>query len=351
MKKFFILTAAVAMMFASCTKTSFIDTPVSKQAISFDSFMHKATKASEIKTGATLQATQFNLKAFQLNATTIGAATSAPVFFSETLKYSSEVLTDAWQTSKLYYWPSTTLGTSPSESLSFYAYNESCTWNQNNPADASNRPTIVYTVAATAAAQKDIIAACAEAQTYGTTGTVALNFEHILSQIEVQAKGKELEITSGSYADVKYEISAMSIQDVKPTVTYTFALGTTAASGTKTDYDYALISTDFAAGHPHTTSSVESTYTAITAEGGYLMVPPQDLSGSGENATLSITYKATIGDQVVYEGTKTAALAQVWEKGKKYIYQITLTHDSAPILYTVSCTDWAAQTPTVLTLN
>lgn len=344
MKKIFILTAAVAMMFASCTKTSFIDNPEAQKAISFDNFMHKATKATEVTTSNVTSST-FGIQAYLMNAT--ASATAADAFYAdETLSYASS----AWNTSTTYYWPATTIGT-PSKAISFFAYNYGTFAKGSYP---TAEPTLTYSVNATAAAQEDVIATCAEYQTYQNTtpnGQVKLQFGHVLSQIALQAKYEFISGETLKYTITKIMIgetnAATPVKQLNPDVTYTFgATPSVTSAGTKTSYQYSV-----AAGAAEKSVTATNDYADITGTDGTLMLAPQDLSSS--NATLKIEYKVEAMDgttvkQLLYEGTKTAKLTQNWQMGKKYVYQITLTHDSKPITYDVAVTAWDVQTATAL---
>src|SRR5574344_490906 len=264
-----------------------------------------------------------------MNGTT-GATTPNPAFFDEVLDYTAS----AWQTDPVRYWPSTTVGTTATKSLSFFAFYPSDTAVSNYAAtnyldSSANKPSFTYTVPAVAN-QKDLLVASKEHQTYtgcATHGRIDFQFAHALSQIAFSAKGKD--------GNLKYYVKEITIgnSDIKNVGTYTYGGSMVATAGTE-NYTYNPTSYPVITGTTSPTAAV-----AFTDGDPFLMLMPQTIA-----LKVTVKYYVTdtetpanniLGDSAT-PVTKTVTLTNgTWKGGKKYTYILTLPSDTYPITYSV----------------
>ena len=302
--------------------------------------------------------------------------TSYSDFFAGELTYSSS----KWDTDPTHYWPTTTIGGSETECLSFFAYsstvdNTGLSFSKNSY--PTTYPQLTYTVQSTSANQKDIIAADPiEKQIYTTNATTNgqadLKFEHILSQIRIKV--------FGATAGYTYTVTALSIgKDLNDQSTnllynqgtYQFAALSSGARASSTtpkttgdgitaSYAYPVDPAgDNAVSFATTSSSYKDASTAAflgsgtTAAGASypLMLMPQTIATGETNAdkaAIVITYSVTDGTNTTFNGSKKVALSQTgttaWEKGKCYTYALKLAAGDYPITYSVDVTDWSDAT-------
>ncbi len=159
MKKILLLAVAVVAM-ASCTKTDVIQTSKDKNAIEFNAFFHKATKATDVTTD--------NIAAFEVTAMLNNATYFDAVAVSKN--------GSAWTYSPVQYWPAegtvdffawapTTSGTGITKS----AYND-----------------FIVAPLADAAAQSDFVVARTQGTKAANAAGVTLNFRHAMSQVAVK---------------------------------------------------------------------------------------------------------------------------------------------------------------------
>lgn len=335
MKKNLVLAAVLgSLVLAGCSKSETIGTEFGQKAISFENYMHKATRASEITT-SNVSSSTFTIQAYHVGSTAEGFYTNQTLSFTST----------AWNTASTYYWPYdcvTEGDNTASKSLSFFAYNDG---NYDKGTYPTAKPTLTYTVAGSASSQKDVLAAYAEGRIWKTSdenSKVPLDFKHILSEICFTVIGSDTEF--------KYEITKLTIGDngsgagqLYPTGTYTYgqAAGVLSnLSGDKAIYSYT--------GSPVITLDAGTT-SAQELTTDVLMLVPQDAT----SAKITVTYKVKdSNDNVLFDGTKTTGnLAETWANGKKYTYALTLPSGAHAIQYNVSVTGWETGSTGDLTLQ
>lgn len=322
MKKFMILTALVAFALVSCSKTAILEQPAEntpqvaqQQAINLSNFVHKATKATETTT-TTLQA------GFKSSAYLTKNASETSFFSNITVSYESSVYKTG------YYWPNE--GT-----MSFYAVYPS-TLSITNKTIAGYTTTGATDVVVASAFDEDCATHAA------TASTVDLSFNHILTQIYFQAKGK--------IADLTYKVEKIEVV-AKDNATYTYSTSfansswSTPTSDAKT-YTY----------NDTQSSPVEFTGSSLanygTAAANSLMLVPQSA------ATVKVYYK-------VYGVVPNSSPAQeyliadftgsnyksfttgTWNKGTKLLYALTLPAGTEPIEFTAIVNSWDADTVNV----
>ena len=331
MKKFYFLAVAAIALMASCTKTELVQTENDLNPIAFENFIHKTTKATSVVT-TDLQTNGFKVSAYY----TPTSGTASWYFKNFEVSYADS------KYSTTYYWPET--GT-----MDFYAvYPKTFTISDSKTFDYSNT-----------AAKTDIVTATDTEGTgncathTATASTVALTFNHILTQIYF----------SGKTTDENYYCKVSKIEVVAngSVATYTFGSGfstpTTAAT-----YPYLNASSGSEFVVPKTTGATSGTAILIgtgtpTVTENSLMVTPNG-DGSAAIATVKVYYKSydAATDIELHDFTKvngengatadtfkTFTIKQ-WTAGKSVNYAMTLPVGANPIEFTATVSDWATET-------
>ena len=166
MKKFFVIAVAAVAAMASCSKTDLIETANDQNAINFNAFFHKATKAN--------LTTSDNIAAFEVTA----MLNSATYFEAVAVSKNSE---SKWTYSPVQYWPAT--GT-----VDFFAWAPTAT---GTGITKSAYNDFVVAPAQDAESQYDFVVARTQGTKDATTGNgakydVTINFRHAMSQIDVK---------------------------------------------------------------------------------------------------------------------------------------------------------------------
>ncbi len=187
MKKSFIFaTLAVAMVTVSCSQDESLATYATSDAnaIGFKSYVPKSTRGTAINNATELQATDFDVFAFDVSANTQIMGTA-----SDGVKIA--FTSGAWdydQASEKAYWSD--------EAIDFYAVSPETLANLTKNFTYSTQ-TLHYEASATCADQKDVMYASVKNATKGdragdssnvATGAVKFNFNHALAQIVFKVK-------------------------------------------------------------------------------------------------------------------------------------------------------------------
>lgn len=316
-----MLLAIAAMV--GCSKSEVVDNPNGdgNTPIKLKTFVGKAVKAAETTTD--------NLTSFQMEAYTTTAAypgADAPTSF-----ISSAVTTpSSWTYTGPQYWPQ-------SLKVSFFAYAPTTGVTYAAPA-AAGWPSFTYTVAETEANQADLIVAQRTSQEATSNGgSVALTFNHALSQILFKAKCASADFTA--------VVKTIELSGIQNEGTYTFATSETEGtaiegswSGVKGAEGYAYLTNG--------TAAITSAGEAITGTNGALMLMPQTLTG----AKLKVVYTVTIGSgdsEQSFDVTKeNVELTGTWAPGMKYTYDLTLVSDATAITIVPGVNTWTTGTTT-----
>ena len=165
MKKFLILAAAAIVAMAACTRTEVIESAKDQNAINFNAFFHKATKAN--------LTTASNITAFEVTAMLDGAS-----YFNDVAVTRNDA---AWTYSPIQYWPAT--GT-----LDFFAWAPTATGTGITKVAYND---FVVAPAQDAASQYDFVVARTQGSRNAESGNsaktgVTINFRHAMSQIDVK---------------------------------------------------------------------------------------------------------------------------------------------------------------------
>lgn len=330
MKKLFLFAAIAILGLASCTDEQIEGTKNdSSKKIQFKTIIGKNNflKATELNT-AGLQSSGFTVTALNTGTKDFGDTAYSSYIDPLSVTYSGS----AWSYTGTYYWPE------DSKKLSFFAYGGDAvtSWATTTP----SYPSFSYTIGATAALQKDLVAAKALNQ-IDMAGALALDFKHILTQINFSIKGQ--------VSALKYIVKKIEIIGAKNSGTYTYNAGTgvwTAQAGTEsyTYFDGSITPTTIASGTTTFTSFGTGEGAGTTA----LMLMPQDNAGVKIQVTYDI--QNTGGSYVKQDKVAeyTFVTPGTWNLGTKIRYNITLPVATSQILLDASVSNWNAETPTAL---
>lgn len=295
MNKSTIVFAALALLAASCTKTEVVNGAQEKlNGIGFSAYTAKHTKAGEVTTA--------NLNSF--NASAIG---NGAIYFDDVTFTKNTV----WESDPVYFWPA--------YALDFYAYNVPAAENGTFSSDiAVASQTLGFKPAADFAKQVDLVAAYAASKTQAdatsTESSLALTFNHYLTQIVVKAKK--------SNTNYVVKVSDVKVANLKDALTYTFSSNSSAVSAGAADADYSTTITE---------KDLSATADSLTT--GYLV--PQTVTAwnketektnasNGTYLALKVSI-ATAGGALIYPKSGDSAWMAVpvpadlkFEQGKKY---------------------------------
>ncbi len=339
MKKIFILASVVIIAMTSCKKDEVIVNNSLNNEIGFSTFTHKTTKATPT-TDSNIKNANIKVYSYLVNGTAAGEAITAVDYFK------AHVVNNAgtWQSDTVRYWPATALTVSGTQRLSFFAFHPSgatLTWNgAAYKAKTTVKPSFTFAVPVVASQIDLLVASKEDLHKESNSGAVALAFTHALSQVNFSAKGQQGD-------GVKYTVSKVVIGDkttgdLKNSGTYTYGTGWSNQSGTA-KYEYPLQDNSVVI------DGLTVKALGLTAGTGALMLLPQ--SGTS-NVQISVTYKAELGSDVLFDGTKAFTINSLtWAAATKYNYVITLPAGSDLITYTVTITDWTTNTDTPVTVS
>lgn len=316
-KTIFLAIVAVAAM-ASCTNSEIIETINEGNAIKFEAFLHKATRATET--------TIANLGQFTVTAKQ--ASADADYITKQTVSVSTTGVCSDYGT---YYWPT------DGSTLDFFAWGPST--NTQIVADASNYwNTFTVTPSTTVASQVDFVFARTQGnKADNATAGVAFNFRHAQSQIMVKVKNTN--------ANLKFAVTNWKVVNVASSGTYTNAAASTngsgklAASAWSDNDDYTASYTDagLASGSAKIVSGVASA-DAVTGFNSMILIP-QTVTASADayetasaDAALNGSYIALKMTIMNKENDAVIAAEQwccwpvkfSWAPGYKYTYVIDL---------------------------
>ena len=331
MKKQMMMLLAIAAM-AGCSKSEVVDTPNGdgNTPIKLKTFVGKSVKATETKTD--------NLTAFQMTAYTTSAAfpgTAAteeptPFIASQIVSRTGESSPYSWPYTGPQYWPQ-------GKKVSFFAYAPTTGVTYAAPA-AAGWPGFTYTVAAEASQADLVVAQRTSQDATSNNGSVALNFNHALSQILFSAKCANADFTA--------VVKTIELSGIQNAGTYTFA--TSATEGTAIEGSWSGVKG--AEGYAYLTNGTaaiaKTTSDPIAGTNGALMLMPQTLTG----AKLKVVYTVTIGSgdsKQSFDVTKeNVELTGTWAPGMKYTYDLTLVSDATAITIVPGVNTWTTGTTT-----
>ena len=302
--------AAAAM--SSCSNDKVVD-EVEGSAISFRTSLDRLQTRGTVKTLA-------NLESFNVTAITSGNET----YFKDVTVSSSDN-GNSWATSGNYYWPG--------KNLQFFGYAPTSGIGTVT-IDGTTKQIADFSPAANVADQVDLLASTSAAQ---SSGTVAMNFKHILSQISVKAKC--------SNSDVTIKVLGVKLGNIGSKGTFTFPTEETDSDYTwSTPWKLTEDATAYMVGATSDGSAVtleSETAKSIMSENFFLI--PQTLTAwAGTTATtgayigvlcnIKVANGSNAGTdyktvQIYPETADKYAFAAIpinttWEPGKKYVYTL-----------------------------
>ena len=331
MKKQRMMLLAIAAM-AGCSKSEVVDTPNGdgNTPIKLKTFVGKSVKATETKTD--------NLTAFQMTAYTTSAAFPGTASTDEPTPFIASQIVSRTGESSPYSWPYTGPQYWPQgKKVSFFAYAPTTGVTYAAPA-AAGWPGFTYTVAAEASQADLVVAQRTSQDATSNNGSVALNFNHALSQILFSAKCANADFTA--------VVKTIELSGIQNAGTYTFA--TSATEGTAIEGSWSGVKG--AEGYAYLTNGTaaiaKTTSDPIAGTNGALMLMPQTLTG----AKLKVVYTVTIGSgdsKQSFDVTKeNVELTGTWAPGMKYTYDLTLVSDATAITIVPGVNTWTTGTTT-----
>lgn len=331
MKKQMMMLLTIAAM-AGCSKSEVVDTPNGdgNTPIKLKTFVGKSVKATETKTD--------NLTAFQMTAYTTSAAFPGTASTDEPTPFIASQIVSRTGESSPYSWPYTGPQYWPQgKKVSFFAYAPTTGVTYAAPA-AAGWPGFTYTVAAEASQADLVVAQRTSQDATSNNGSVALNFNHALSQILFSAKCANADFTA--------VVKTIELSGIQNAGTYTFA--TSATEGTAIEGSWSGVKG--AEGYAYLTNGTaaiaKTTSDPIAGTNGALMLMPQTLTG----AKLKVVYTVTIGSgdsEQSFDVTKeNVELTGTWAPGMKYTYDLTLVSDATAITIVPGVNTWTTGTTT-----
>lgn len=199
-------------------------------------------------------------------------------------------------------------------------------------------PGFTYTVAAEASQADLVVAQRTSQDATSNNGSVALNFNHALSQILFSAKCANADFTA--------VVKTIELSGIQNAGTYTYA--TSASEGTAIEGAWSSVSgtASYAYLTNGTAAIAKTTSDPIAGTNGALMLMPQALTG----AKLKVVYSVTLGTgetAQTFDVTKeNVELKGTWAPGMKYTYDLTLVSDAKQITLDPSVKPWTEGTIT-----
>ena len=324
MNKAIYLCAAAALALASCSNDETVEV-AGQTGISFRAVAGLNSRAVETTTA--------NLANMFVTAYENGAANA----YYSNVEYTRENNTNTFVSNPEYFWLK-------GKTINFLALSPAATdWTAtNNVTFDSNANTYSATFTdvtpnADIANQKDLLIGKASGADNGDGKGLDLTLNHVLSQIQIQAKN-----TNAAYV---YSIKGIRIASVAAKGTYTFtdAAGTWAAGADKQTYDVIL---DTPITLDGTKADAQNLMKQVNSVSDNAMLIPQQLVAWNGNAvtdaaafdngayiSLLLNVKSNNGSYI-YPAKATAdtdcgwaavAINTNWEAGKKYIYTLDLS--------------------------
>lgn len=321
MKKGLLFVATAALALSACSNDEVIDV-VKEGGISFRVLLDRSTKASNDAGNVTTTA---NIAPFKVLAFRDGTKESV-IPLADVNKDGASGL---YKTATPYYWP-----TPSTAKVQFYAYAP------NNLGDVTLSDAAQKIEAEPAEAladQKDVVVAHKVASQSTKSGSVALHFKHIFSQIEVRAKNSKAE-------QMKVEILGVRLVNVKTKGTFTWP--TDELDGTSNLSAAWAPADDEGAYFSKGTSAItlESSSARIMFNANNFMLVPQQLTAWAGDASTTGAYLSVLCriSSKNADGSYTLLYPQPsasdnrdgdyafsatpintnWEPGKRYIYTL-----------------------------
>ena len=327
MKKILLLVAIASLGFASCTDEQ-IDQNSQQNGINFKTMVGRNgnLKIDEITTSVF---DRFVVSSYNTGSDTMSYTASLVPYINNLPVFKSGA---DWVYTGSYYWPNT-------DKLQFFATD--ATGATFPTTTVTGYPHFHYTIAGSAATQKDVLVAMSNNKSAQGTTPVALTFKHALTQMNFSVKGAEIGPT---YVIKKIELIGAKDDGVCQfndslihcweqqigNATYTYFTGSRNVYNT-------LISFGNGSGVD------DGTLTGHEA----LMLMPQD----GDNITLKVTYDLINSGVTLYsDATASVLLSAIhFNMSKKIRFNLTVPTPTGitnnRITFTATVSDWDVETP------
>lgn len=371
--KFYFISALASMaLLSGCSDNELasVETSQEKTPIGFHTVGSQMGSRATIINQGNITTTDFKVYAFTNDGTAFMGNTDTELGYNGVeIKYNNGKW-DYVNTGDLKYWPGTVTP------LNFYAVNpftfdEDLTtlycWQINKDKQQISYNCIDEYVASTGHENIDVMYAMAKNQTKNSnSGTVKLNFRHILSQIAFQAKTKD--------ASIEVEINEIKLFNFNISGTFTFPtednVAPTKANWKTNQFSSGSMSFTIITGAKITVNS-QTDATDITKNTPMLVIP-QKLNAWQTNPTtaktkedadkakesyLGISCKIKVNGQYVNGSATESEYLYVpfgaeWEPGKRYVYTLIFgggyTDQGVPVLspinFDATAKDWEDNT-------
>lgn len=311
-------TLLLTLLFGSCRK----EMPEGTSAeINYVAYVWDESSTKSTATTAANLDSKGKIRVFSYLMEGTAEGCGASLYFTDQMEYSS----GTWNTNSLRYWPYSTVGANPQQSISFFAYHpagEGLGWSDGGFTAGTGNPTFQYTTPAVES-QSDIIVASSLCNTYDEgevpdNNHIDLSFNHIFTKIGFFAKA------GASPSAPTVVLKSVKLTGVRPTSSYTFGEGWAAPSGDPVDY--SALSSDL------TLSSIQQN---LLGSGNYMFLIPQSLAG------ISMEVKYTIDGGAITTRTVSLAGSEAWTPGKGVTMDLSYnTGSDGSIAFTLNITPW-----------
>ena len=320
--KSWAMLLAGAFVLGSCVEDEVLEnnedlTP--REAISFDAVVEWPEDYIEGR-GAVIE--KANLSSFNVWATLTRDASveGAPIAYFSDVVFSKQGTENRFASATTYYWP----GEGPT--LDFVAVGgrpSATAFTAQRNSSTNKVESFTYTVPVDATLQNDVVVAETDPIPGNNTALVPLDFQHIMSQVNVMI-GTDTGLGT---------INSITFKGIKNKATYNVATPawTIASDATTPDYPVTLAADgDDNAGY--TIGNKLTTSTQINATNATMMLIPQTLSEA--TVEVSFTPKGSTAAK-----TLTADISGEWVMGKVYNYILNI-NPSLDLTLTLQVLDW-----------
>lgn len=324
-KKLFLgLLAAAAVSFTACQKDEVISEMPQDEAISFNTYLGRGAQTK----GSIVEIDQLKTLGFGVFAYYTGTTAASAYTFPAIPNFMNNVqvtyLTDAWKYTGTKYWPNNN-----TEKLSFYAYGpyDSSDGNAISIDAASKKPVLTYTVDNDISKHMDVLFTPAQEDKTVENKNGNMAFVHALSRVEFEVK------TASTYPDYTINLVSVTLSgDIHPS-------GTLALGGSTADWNEATAtSKTFSITDDRVITSTARRVETTQGTPDYIMILPQDFTGTGDELNLNVKYNVKYGSETAVLNNVDRKVSIDLEQGKAYKIIINISMNE--VTFTASMTPW-----------
>ena len=318
------LLAAAAVSFTACQKNEVISEMPQDNAISFNTYLGRGAQTK----GSIVELDQLKTQGFGVFAYYTGTTAASAYSFPATPNFMNNVQvtyqTDAWKYTGTKYWPN-----NATEKLSFYAYGPYDNSNDNAISiDAtSKKPVLTYTVDNVISKHMDVLFTPAQEDKTVTNQNGVMAFVHALSRVEFEVK------TANTYSDYTMNLESVTLSgSIHPS-------GTLALGGNTANWDKASAETkSFSITDDRVITSTARRVETTQGTPDYIMILPQDFTGSGNELNLNVKYSVKYLSETAVSNNVDKKVSINLEQGKAY--KIIINISMKEVTFTASMTPW-----------